>query len=162
MQNVLNDIKIKALKLYKILNKLFKMLEKIAIKKHFNNKNKIKKIIFLLSNYKIISKFLNNNFKDNIFKWKFLIFFSEIFFLYKNILLQNNIKNQIIVLKNITNIYFKINNNKNISGFIIDAKKKSFYSFLIDKHIFNNKEIIREFWRLINILSDRKKLKILN
>nr|UXY87989.1 hypothetical protein CcurKRNrm3_p130 [Cryptomonas curvata] len=153
---------IKVLKLFTILNRVFKSMEKIVVKKNLENKSKLKKVINLLNKCYMISKSLyNNNLISNFFKWKFLIFFSEIFLLYKNLLLLTNIKNHVTVLKKITNIYFITNDKKHISGFIINTKKKIFYSFLIHKSVFINKRINNELWKLIDLLSVIKKRNLI-
>ena len=85
-------------------------------------------------------------------KWKFIISYSDIFFIQKYILFFNNIKNQVIILSKLTNLHFKTNNNKNISGFIKNSRKKLYHSFLIYKDDYNKKQVAKEFMKLINLL----------
>jgi hypothetical protein len=158
MDRFLKKINLKILSLYIILNKNFKNLEKLTIKKILKNKNRIKKTnVLIFKSNKMYRNAHKNHFLDNFYNWKFIIYRAENFFMYKSQVLFNNLKNHIINLKRVTNIYFKYNDKKNISGFILNDHKKVFYSFLIHKNKFTNKERLSEFWKLIDILFNIKK-----
>ncbi len=152
MNKLLKKINLKVLGLSIILNRIIKNLEKLTIKKILKIKNKIKKTnVLIFKSSKMYRNAHKNHFLDYFYKWRFIIYRSENFLIYKNQLLFNNLKNHIINLKRLTNIYFKYNDKKNISGFILNDHKKIFYSFLIHKNRFTNKERLSEFWKLIDI-----------
>nr|UXY88492.1 hypothetical protein Cry52Nrm3_p131 [Cryptomonas curvata] len=157
MEKFLKKINLKVLSLYMILNKNFKNLEKLTIKKILKIKNKIKKTnVLIFKSNKVYRNAYKNHFLDYFYKWKYIIYRAENFLIYKNLVLFNNLKNHIINLKRVTNIYFKYNDKKNISGFILNDHKKKFYSFLIHKNRFTNKERLSEFWKLIDIFFNDK------
>ena len=153
MENSLNKTSLEFLKFFIVINKIFKFIEKKIIKKNYKKIKKIKKINSLLNNYNRVFDNLHYTRIHNYFlKWKFIISYSDIFFIQKYILFFNNIKNQVIILSKLTNLHFKTNNNKNISGFIKNSRKKLYHSFLIYKDDYNKKQVAKEFMKLINLL----------
>jgi hypothetical protein len=157
MYKFIKTIYLKIISLYIILNKNFKNLEKLIIINILKFKNIIKKTnILIFKSNKIYKNAHKDNFLDFFYKWRFIIYREENFFVYKNQVLFNNIKNHIINLKRVTNLYFKYNDKKLISGFLLKDHKKNFYSFLIHKDRFTNKERFQEFWKLIDIFFSNK------
>jgi len=157
MKNSLKKTNFKFLKLYIILNKIFKILEKITIKKNFKNKRKIKNTSKLLKKFKITYQNLYNiHVVDYSLKWKILFSYYKLFGMQKCRTFFSNIKNYIILFSKLTNLQFRINNSKNISGFIQIFRKKTYRSFLIYRDILNKKQLEKEFLKLIDVLFNIK------